>query len=275
MRWFLQDGRFQTKRWFMFIDDDIYIRPLIFSQFVEYLERNKTVTSNPVAFVSATRSAGVKNIRLRQSNGSYVPLPNECKNLWKGSMFYAQPALLNRLAMFRLRPMIENQGLIALQQVWGSSHDAVLGIALWVHGISMFSFASSYCGSIITTEQLIPSEHLTARQVKLRSGLLQCMIFHRVMNFRFAVNTNKQSTSKNRHIVWKQYVSQYDIARVLEEFHDQETPPLSANDIVTKVLLPLGPSTIGLTSFLEEFPKFPVEYENFIPRYCARANVNE
>lgn len=64
-----------------------------------------------------------------------------------GIVCRAQPAIINRQAMKIMQPAIEFTMLSKLQKLWGSSHDVILGMLLWMHDLPAIPLHSvmHYC----------------------------------------------------------------------------------------------------------------------------------
>lgn len=289
MRYFLHHTtRFEGVPWFMFIDDDIYLRPYVFIRLMDKLQRNHSSSNVPVGIIAATKSAGVKNIKLKLDNGTYVPLPSQCVNLLSSSFFYAQPAILSRSALQQMRSMLDMNGLLTLQKLWGGSHDSVLGLALWVHRIHLISLATSYGGTALTTDFIQSMKRLTAKQTKWRNSQLDCVMFHRVLNFRFPARGTKKATSGGSDqslTVWKQYVSQFHVAEFVGEdvlykvsnsstmatFHGNKrmNDEALSEKIFRELIVHVPESTVTLSPFALAHPEFPHRYADFHPRFCS------
>lgn len=290
IRYFLANKlRFSTVQWFAFMDDDNYIRPHLTINILNEISLNSTYENIPMGVIASTKSAGVKNIRLKLANGTYVPLSAPCVDLLIDSFFYAQPAFLNRLALRRLQPMVDANGFTSLQSIWGGSHDSVLGMALWMHEIRLLSLATAYCGTVLTVEYL-QQQRSTSKQIKWRDNLKDCMMFHRVLNFRFPVRVTKKLSSgaDQKVTVYKHYASQFHIAKLLGEdiwyttasSNKTLTIPISSREIsiqkqlATKIVqymtVQLRASSLNESPFPDQYPDFPREYHDFLPAFCMR-----
>lgn len=291
MRYFLHHPtRFEGVPWFMFMDDDIYLRPHVFIGLMDKFHQNYTSSYVPIGIIAATKSAGVKNIKLKQDNGTYAPLPSECVNLLSSSFFYAQPAILSRSALDRMRPMLNMNGLLTLQSLWGGSHDSVLGLALWVHRIHLISLATSYGGTALTTDFVQSVKRLTDKQAKWRNSLLDCVMFHRVLNFRFPARATKKAASGSDQslTVWKHFVSQFHVAEFVGEDmlykvsnstttvasygNKQMNDEQLAAKIFREMIVHVPESTVTLSPFARANPEFPHRYADFHPRFCSFAS---
>eukprot|EP01038_Epipyxis_sp_PR26KG_P008126 gene8126-11004_t len=141
MRYFLAQIKPESFQWFLFLDDDVYIRPYSLLSFLENIyyyndsSNVNTINNNlPIAFVSTSTNRGF----------SFSKKPLEfnvdCSvgNVHEFSL--AQPALLNKCAMEMMKNAIIKNGLTSLQSTWGGSHDSTLGMLLWMYSIPTYSF---------------------------------------------------------------------------------------------------------------------------------------
>jgi hypothetical protein len=123
MRYFLHHARplrkFHNVKWFLFLDDDIYLRPFGLMSMLHFLElhshsimnvvTNSFVrigrTSRPIAFVSAGGSHGSL---LRAKNRTEAIVSN-CQLTFSDGYSFAQPAILNRyVMMFERKSLVVN-----------------------------------------------------------------------------------------------------------------------------------------------------------------------
>jgi len=127
IRYWLRSARFARTKWFVFMDDDVYFRPYALLGLLAGF--NESV---PMAFVGAHGLRGLSLTRDRWK---------ACGELCAFRFGWAQPAILSRGAIEKMRPMIDRNYMSEMQKVWYGTHDVVLGFALWWSSVPLLAFA--------------------------------------------------------------------------------------------------------------------------------------
>ena len=124
--------------WFAFMDDDLYLRP-----------------HSLLALLGDIRGPGTDGVFSLVSSRAYrsfqfssrwrTPgLGYNCKVPSAHNFPVAMPAFLTRATVETLRSALDSNGLTRLQETWGGSGDALLGMLLWIYEIPVLSFARAY-----------------------------------------------------------------------------------------------------------------------------------
>ena len=116
MRHFLHSPALAAVQWFMFLDDDVFVRPHALSGFLSEVAKRQ---GRPKAFVGCIGDS--KGLYFTGNSSLCAPnkkdLPRFC---------WAMPAILNRPALVHMQRSIDSEMLIQLQSEWGNSHDVIL-----------------------------------------------------------------------------------------------------------------------------------------------------
>lgn len=162
---YLHMPAFRQSKYFIFIDDDVYIRP---HAMVSFLSATQAMSTPPP---SATAFLVNKNLR---GFGWARKVVHNCSNPDTHGFYFAQPAVLTRAAVERMGPSLQRRGMDRLQRYWGGSHDAILGMFIYLHGLPVWSLAESYNGDA----------HAHTAGFLRRIALDRVFIFHKVRNQR-------------------------------------------------------------------------------------------
>eukprot|EP01032_Pedospumella_encystans_P017483 gene17483-19920_t len=210
MRFYNQDSSMKRAEWFMFMDDDIHVRPFA-------LQAMLTGLSNPLfatntSTLSASNDNGMALVgsnRYRSFDFSRKSPPHSCRESIAYEFPFAQPAIINRAAMQRMHNGIEANGLTSLQLEWGGTHDALLGMFLWIYDIPTYSLNSSYVGGAF----LMDRGKIMRGRGQFRNDYLpnQHFMFHRVSNFKVY---RHDAVEKKYHYKFT-FAGQYDIVQML------------------------------------------------------------
>ena len=174
----------ENLRWFIFQDDDVYLRPIPLQQMLSCVSQN---TAAPVAIVSAKFTRGLyfskEWDRIDNKMCSYYQFP------------YAQPAILNFEAVRALDSLVKCNGLSRLRNKWRGTHDHLLGLALWLYNIPVYSLAKIYFTDELYHATNITSNVMLRSQDKAKvSTLNRYIVFHRLRNW--SVTDSKTNTTK-------------------------------------------------------------------------------
>ena len=237
----------KTKRnWFIFIDDDIYIRPYALTSFLEQYEI--IYGARPAAFIPS----------------SYMMRGFKFSNRWNKNKHrcdehefnLAQPIIMNRAAVQLLHSAIDANGLVRLQHIWGGTHDAILGLLLWIYNIPTYSIHDFFWAEQILKENI----KMASNNPRLQTSF----IFHRIRNMKLG-GTNHA-------------ISQYDLAKLLnetsinyknEEFHTLlATIQKRVGSFSIQKTIRLKNSTVDKTIFHDKAKLLHEIYFDFHPTDC-------
>ena len=140
MRFYLNLPPHKLHDWFAFIDDDVYMRPFALSSMLHHFSLNQRKSFPQKEFVLISTRA----YRSFQFSKAWTKVGQACNDSRLHNFPVAMPAIISRQAMQALRSAINGNGLTRLQQKWGGSGDAVLGLLLWLFELPVFSFSNSY-----------------------------------------------------------------------------------------------------------------------------------
>lgn len=87
--YYTEQSIFAQTEWFLFMDDDVYLRPFGLQYFLYLLQQSYSM-QRPMAMVSAANTFTVKSVKYDES------IIQKCNNFFETSLFLAQPALINR-----------------------------------------------------------------------------------------------------------------------------------------------------------------------------------
>lgn len=282
MRFFLHSPELSGLEWFVFIDDDIYLRPLALTSMLQSIDRNNSLLT-AIGIISSTSPHSIKFIKPKPSTLYNSTLPESCAEVFGTSYYNAQPAILNRAALIHLKPAVNSNALTRLQKIWGRSHDAILGLLLWQHEIPLYSLTKSYHGKILLRENLqeaLLADHPqnSLNRTDEHCGYQSYIAFHRIVNFKMYERRKKEENFRYKGTV----VSQYDISGLLGEqaIYDDKSPIDCARYLkladrqrqlgasVADNLLPLHSSRIQFSHFMLRAQGFPQVYFDFLPQDC-------
>ena len=150
MRFFIANVNlmFRHSQWFIFSDDDVYIRPFAVQKLLEYVNIISLPSNEPIALVQGTTNRGFHFSHiaaLKSNDNACCSNPNLLCRLKSTFAFgFAQPAFLNRNALMLMSRAVDSNGLTRLQSIYGGSHDILLGLLIWMHQIKTFTFEKVY-----------------------------------------------------------------------------------------------------------------------------------
>ena len=127
MRYWLTAKRFARTKWYIFMDDDVFFRPEALLAFLDGFDEEK-----PIAFVGAHGPRGLSLTKDRW---------RACGDLCAYRFPWAQPAILSRGALLKMKPFLDQNFMTESQRVWFGTHDVILGLALWWASIPILSMA--------------------------------------------------------------------------------------------------------------------------------------
>ena len=134
---YLQLPTLQHTSWFIFIDDDVYMRPQVLVSFLTWATTTTKVPAETVfLFTEIKRGFGYAARKLGHN----------CSDPDVHGFYFAQPAILSRPAMEKMRLALTRRAMRQLQSYWGGSHDAVLGMFVYLHSLPVWSLAHNYIG---------------------------------------------------------------------------------------------------------------------------------
>ena len=269
MRFFLLNANmmFQYSQWFIFSDDDVYIRPFAVQKLLEYVNVNSPL-NEPIALVSVTTNEGFRfsHIAALKSNNNACCSDSNlfCRLKTTFEFGFAQPAFLNRNALMSMSHAVGSNALTRLQNVYGGSHDIILGLLIWMHQIKTFSFDKVYYGwpELNITELLrisfqqpclIAVHKASKRKRRPRFDSLAGdwtgghIDFARKMNDTYLLATVASSA-------------------VTDTVHRQEECGIQAFDLLVKKP---GQKSIQKTKFLRLASTFSEQFSLFLPEHCS------
>ncbi len=167
MRFFYyhQEDLFAKTEWFIFIDDDLYMRPYSLQTLLNALSLQSAHHARVGVKMPVPNEDSVHPIR-RSPISSTLPLaiissevPRgfefskkwdrkrfNCKIAGIHDLYLSMPVMLNIAAMKLLRAAIDANSVTIAQNKWGGTHDMLVGLLLWMHSIPTFSIARTYFG---------------------------------------------------------------------------------------------------------------------------------
>lgn len=156
MRYYLDSPQLTQHEWFAFMDDDLYFRPYSLVAMLAGVKqaRSRRREGDIYALISsqAYRSFQFSSrwrVRAKaEAAGGY-----NCKVPSAHNFPVAMPAFMNRATMQALRSALDSNGLTRLQETWGGSGDALLGMLLWMYEIPVLSFARAYVEAAMAANQ--------------------------------------------------------------------------------------------------------------------------
>jgi len=254
LRTFYYSDKNVKKNWFIFIDDDIYIRPYALVSFLD--EYDKIYGHDtPVAFLPS----------------SYMLRGFKFSNRWNKNKHrcdehefnLAQPIIMNRAAVRLLKSAIDANGLVRLQHTWGGTHDAILGLLLWIYNIPTYSIHDFFWAEQILQDNL----EVMSRNHRLKTAI----IFHRIRNMDLNVASHGPK-------IMKHAISQYDLAILLNETSSSYKNKVIGNLIETtqrrlgsfsiQTIKKIKNSTVDKTVFHDKAQLLKDTYFDFHPSDC-------
>ncbi|KAJ8602036.1 hypothetical protein CTAYLR_002732 [Chrysophaeum taylorii] len=157
IRYWLQSPRFEKTKWFVFIDDDVYFRPQALLALLAGFDE-----SRPLGFVGAHGPRGLSLTRDRWKR---------CGDICAFRFPWAQPAILSKGAIERMRTFVDRDYMTESQKTWFGTHDVILGLALWWASIPLFSlsdFSLYHHGPRKIKPQLNPKHQKSPRNKRRR-----------------------------------------------------------------------------------------------------------
>jgi hypothetical protein len=164
-------------KWFLFADDDIYIRPFALTSFFNVpqlkLRESGYETSLVCLFTNVPR--GFSYAKRRHHHN--------CSDINKHGFYFAQPAILSRRAVEDMKGALERRAMTLLQKYWGGSHDAILGMIIYLHHIPVISLADVYVGEALIKNSdgfLIPTS-----KTLLKKNANSAIIYHKIRPLKY------------------------------------------------------------------------------------------
>lgn len=239
-------GRSKNRwEWFMFIDDDIYMRPYAVLSFINTFEKQHkkqlkdsggTTSSTPLVVVATSKLKGFEfskvwkhdgNGRLRsqeqESRQKFSnvtdALPINCSVPGVHRFSRAQPVLINREAIVQMRTAIDANALTDLQSVWGGTHDCLLGMLLWMYRMPTYSMDNVLFGAELMvfngTDRITTlPKHIKEMKQDRQRAFTDYVYFHRVQG----MQRYRRVKKTGQLVPHRGFIaSHYDIARLLGE----------------------------------------------------------
>lgn len=139
----------QHHSWFAFMDDDLYLRPYSLLALLGSVRDPGGDSVYALVSSQAYRSFQFSSRwRTRGGLGAF-----NCKVPSAHNFPVAMPAFLPRATVETLRSALDSNGLTRLQETWGGSGDALLGMLLWMYEIPVLSFARAYTEAAIAANE--------------------------------------------------------------------------------------------------------------------------
>ena len=230
----------------MFLDDDMYVRPYALKSLLDgmVLKVNKanTLESNsnsnqqkPLVFQSSSLKNGFYFSKVWQKAGKHEWFPNHSFNSTsnKTELLFcampgihtiapAQPAIINRAAMSRMRASVDANGLTDLQKTWGGTHDYILGLLFWLHGLPLYAFKAYLHAAELqeskSINKLVQMRHRGDKQQRFQPSAdhyQNFIFFHKIQNFkRWGWDKSKKDFDFYQE---GRIASHYDLAKLLLE----------------------------------------------------------
>ena len=122
-------------KWFIFQDDDLYMRPYALLNLLS----SDNASKEAIAIVAAKFYRG---FRFSQYSKRSAGFNYNCTIEDIHDFPVAQPLFLNYLAMSKLRHAITTcDTMTSLHKIWGGSHDSLVAVMLWMANIPVYSIA--------------------------------------------------------------------------------------------------------------------------------------
>jgi len=182
---------FKNTEWFIFMDDDLYVRPFSLQTLLNTLSlRNRQFVHrhppdaplpplsevHPVEHKAVHSSQPIAMIQSEMARGfefskNWNRTAYNCKVAGVHDIYLSMPAVLNIAAMDMLQAAIDANAVTEAQLLWGGTHDMLAGLLLWMHSIPIFSMGSSYFGGRAFFEHghtysYEPRKHIFVHSVK-------------------------------------------------------------------------------------------------------------
>jgi len=182
---YLHVPAFRQSKYFIFIDDDVYIRPHAMLRFLSVTQTMAAPPPSDTAFLVNRNVRGFGYARRKV-------VGHNCSNPDVHGFYFAQPAVLTRAAVERMGPSLQRRGMDRLQRYWGGSHDAILGMFIYLHRLPVWSLAESYNGNAL---QHAGYEGTHTTGILRYVALDRVFIFHKVRNQRLKPSEPKRLIS--------------------------------------------------------------------------------
>jgi len=185
-----EHGLFANTEWFVFMDDDLYIRPFSLQTLLnslslwgaQFLKRRAPAIKTRLSDVHPTRREPIRSSEPMAMIQSELARGFEFSKKWNRTtynckvggvhdLYLSMPAILNVAAMDTLQAAVDANAVTEAQERWGGTHDMLVGLILWMHSIPIFSMASSYFGGRAFFEQrhmyaFEPAKHIFVHSTK-------------------------------------------------------------------------------------------------------------
>ena len=167
-------GKFRHVEWYLFIDDDLYVRPYGLLSMLRSLPRQHSGEAK-VARMKGRKGYHDSQDEDRQSESQSESVSVDFPVALLAPLFQrsfrfsarwdrkavncdtpvhnlhiAMPALINREAMALMGNAVEACGMTEHQRIWGGTHDMLLGLWLWMYQIPQLSVRKVYFGGMVT-----------------------------------------------------------------------------------------------------------------------------
>jgi len=268
MRWYVRSpaaAHLSATKWFIFIDDDLYLRPWGLVSFLAKVSSQKSLknmaiissnTSNEFAF--SQRWQGKKNL--------------DCSML---SNYFAQPVFIPRETLeSTLLSAIDANGLVQLQQSWGGSADVILGLLFYIYETTLYSASYSHIESL---EQLL-SEDLLDEATETFKSTPSLFIVHGLRHFKLRppsiVDLEPEMLIKRKRLLEREFyteLSHSSVAKALGDEHpysaekveEQKRAGLRAADLLIQL-----PQSAKPVRWDEKRKSFNGRFLSFTPQDC-------
>ena len=268
MRWYVRSpasAHLSGTKWFIFIDDDLYLRPWGLVSFLAKVSTKKSLknmaiiasnTSNEFAF--SQRWQGKKNL--------------DCSML---SNYFAQPVFIPRETLeSTLLSAIDDNGLVQLQQIWGGSADVILGVLFYIYDTTLYSVSYSHIEAL---EQLL-SEDLLDEAAETFKNTPSLFIVHGLRNFKLrppsTVDLEPDMLIKRKRLLEREFyteLSHTSVARVLGDEHPYSAQKVeeqkNSGSLAAELLFEL-PQSSKPARWEEKRKNFAGRFLLFTPQDC-------
>lgn len=195
------EGKFRHVEWFLFVDDDLYVRPFSLLSILHSLPKKHSGESavarmkgrpGYIESSSSDRQRQCDNVALDYPLAILAPLfqrsfrfsqrwdrkVHKCEEA-AHNLHIAMPALINREAMALMGNAVEANGMTEHQRIWGGTHDMLLALWLWMYRVPQISVRNVYFGSSVATLYKEDGDHWI-RNI----NVAQNSFVHMLKNFR-------------------------------------------------------------------------------------------
>ena len=214
-------NKFREVEWFLFIDDDLYIRPYSLAAMLRTLPQThpgdsyvKRMKNGPL-FYKCQQATRAKDGATTGGHSGCLDFPaailapiSERSFLFSRrwdrkkyhcldkrlKLYLAMPAIINKEAMALMRAAVDANGITEMQSIWGGTHDMLLATLL-LYKIPLFSVRSVYYGG-----SMVPISKENMNWVSFdRSKVVVHMLKNFAIPMKRGMNNTRTYKQNSRH----------------------------------------------------------------------------